>query len=301
MKKSLTIGIPVYNEGPNIKKLINSLFSQTISGFRIDSVIISSDGSNDDTVKQVKSIKNSKIIIIDNKNRHGIARGLNQIINKTNSDVLVTLDADITIRSPRFIQSLISPILSDQTDLTSSAIEAIFPDTMIAKMLHTSMEFKKILFSSLRKGMNIYTCHGLARGYSRNFYSKLKFPFSIGNDMFSYLECVSKGFKFQYIPETVAWYKLPSNFADHQLQSERFFASKEEMAKLFDQNFVEAEFRIPLSIYLQVASKVFPVVLLNPTKIFMYIITQIYLRLKPKSISAKKQAWDIAVSSKYYK
>jgi glycosyltransferase involved in cell wall biosynthesis len=89
--KTVTIGIPAYNEERNILLLINSILKQKMVGFKIAKLIVSSDGSSDKTVSLIKSMNNKMIKLYDNRDRKGVARGLNQIIENANTDILVLL------------------------------------------------------------------------------------------------------------------------------------------------------------------------------------------------------------------
>ena len=77
-KVSVTIGIPAYNEEANIGHLLKSLIKQKEEDFKIDKIIVSSDGSTDRTIEIVKSFKDSRIKLLDNKKRRGQASRQNQ-------------------------------------------------------------------------------------------------------------------------------------------------------------------------------------------------------------------------------
>lgn len=296
---SVTIGIPAYNEEANIGKLLGDILTQKSANFEIREIIISSDASIDKTVSVVKSFRDRRIVIIDNKGeRQGIARGLNQIISRAGSDILVVFDADIRLVGKKFLQSLVEPILERKADLISSQISEITPRNFLARTLLVSMRLKEVLFGVFKNSDNVYTCHGAARAFSKKFYENLKFPVSIGNDMYSYLMCVKKGFKYQYVSGAVILYKLPENFSDHQKQSLRFFVTEFEMEKVFGKEFVRSQVTIPFVTYVKASFLAIPVLLKNPFESVLYFLIQLYLRFRPKPESARKQAWNMVVSSK---
>ncbi len=297
--KTLTIGIPAYNEEANIAVLIAKILNQKERDFNIKKIIISSDGSTDKTVEAAKSLKSSVVDVLNNKERKGIARGLNQIIKGCNSDILVTLDADIDVSDPEFLYKLINPIIKSGADLTSSAIAATQPSTFYGKVIFVSTLLKNILFEIFKKGHNIYTCHGLARGYSHRLYKNLTFPTSVGNDMYSYLKCASENFDYRYAPTAVAWYKLPENYKDHKHQSTRFFNSFAKQKKFFDPQMVNKETKIPLRDYIAAFSKSGDVILKYPAESAAYLLLQIYMRFR-SLLSGSEDVWSIAVSTKNY-
>jgi len=116
---AITIGIPALNEEFNIGALLDSLLKQKQEGFCIKKIIISSDGSTDNTVSIVNSYKDRRVKVIDNKVRKGVAVRQNQLIDHANTDILVLLDADITVADPKFLKKLIAPIKAGKADLCS--------------------------------------------------------------------------------------------------------------------------------------------------------------------------------------
>ncbi len=296
-KHSLTIGIPVYNEEANIKKLITSVLSQKLTTFSLEEIIISSDGSTDKTVEAVKSIRNPRISLIVNQNRKGIARGINQIMSRASSKALVVLDADIHISDPETIERLARPIVTERVDLASPGIGELDPQSFFGRTLWVSMRLKEQLFAQLNHGENMYTCHGQARAFSRRFYSRLLIPVSIGNDMYCYLSCKKRGLTYRYVPESTVLYRLPETYADHKKQSLRFFVSADEQRKFFSPEFVKGYEHIPFSAYIAAFVKSVPVLVKYPLHSLFYFFVQLSLRTQSPS-TRRSQTWDVAVSSK---
>jgi len=296
-KIKVTIGIPVFNEEANIGILLGDLLKQDCGEFLINEIIVSSDGSSDRTLEAVRKIKSGRIRVIENKDRKGIARGLNQILREAKGDVLVTLDGDIRIKDRKFILRLIKPIMKSGADLTSSAIAEVKPVSQIAKTLFVSMKLKRILFDNLEKADNIYTCHGLARAYSRKFYINLHFPVSVGNDMYSYLACRAGGFKYVYARDAVAWYRLPETYKDHTKQSLRFFVSASEQSLYFGSKLIAQEIEIPTRVYMISVIKGLRTIVMHPSEVVMYFWIQLRLRRESKNHEAK-QIWETAETSK---
>ncbi len=296
-KIQLTIGISAYNEAGNIGSLISSILGQKDKTFNLKQIVIVSDGSTDATVRVVRSFKNPKIKVLINDKRKGLADGLNKILKSAKNTTLVTLDADTLIYDTFFIQKLITPIFKGGADLTSSAIYELKPRSYISKILFISMRLKDTLFKSMQNPDNIYSCHGLARAYSRDFITKLRFPTSVGNDMYSYLACKALGLKYKYVPRAIIYYKLPETFSDHKKQSTRFYNSENKIDKYFADSFVRKELNIGLSVYLKAAIKSLGILLKYPIHSLAYLLIQTYLKLTAPKVYTKEQ-WSIASSTK---
>lgn len=297
MKKyitSVTIGIPAFNEQENIGYLISELLSQKQTNFRLDQIIVSSDGSNDQTV-QIASTFGEKICVLENKKRQGVAIRQNQIFRKSNSDILVLLNADIAIKDRRFIEKLVKPIRQKRADLTSSKITELPPANFIEGVINQSMKIKKSVFEQYRSSNNIYTCHGPVRAFSKPFYKKITFKNSVGEDAYSYLYCIYYSFKYVFVKNTEVFYKLPGSFADHQKQSLRFFQGQKLMALEFGSDFVSQNYKTPIGLLLWATLKA---LLINPLQTFSYLVIVLFLKFKSNFIKNSLNTWDVSKSSK---
>lgn len=293
--KTITIGIPVYNEGKNIKNLISSLLNQKIDNLKLEKILIVSDGSTDETVNKIKKFKNNKIEIIDNPERMGIARGLNQITNLTMSDILVVLNGDISIKDKFFIQILVEPILENKVDLTSCRVVEKKTHGFFEKIISIGSKYRWSVYETYKNGNNVYTCRGVARGFSKRFYKSINFPQSVGEDMYSYFYSVKNGYKYCYIKNTYVYYNVPKNISDHKKQSIRYLSSLNSMEKIFGKKFITKNHPWPVSLFVvkgvefffknPVAAVMYPVVYFSTKLIFMF---------EPKV----SETWEVASTSK---
>lgn len=296
---TVTIGIPAFNEAGNIRSLLDNLFKQKAISYKLDKILISSDGSTDNTVSEIKSLtlKNTKVFA--NPNRQGIARGLNQIIKNTHTDVLVLLDADIILKDNYVIENLVNPIIRGEADLTSSDIQPLPPQNYIQKILYQSVRLKNIIFVNFSRGNNAFSCHGPIRALSANMYLNMEFPKFPGNDMYSFLYCQTKGLRFKYIPETCIYYHLPENLSDYLKQSRRFASMLRSQSREFDQHLITNAVKIPTSDVFVILPKLILEALKHP------ILTVSYLILLGSSWSVQRSGpeitdkWEIAVSTKH--
>ena len=260
----------------------------------MDKIIVASDGSTDETKRIVKYIKNPLISVIDGSERKGKSYRLNQIVNNTNSNVLVILDADILIQDKLFTEKLIKPIIESEADLTSAAIEELEPKTFIQKILKASMLLKKNIFENFKGGINIYTCHGRARAFSRKLFSSINFEDTIADDAFSYLFCKANNFKYFFVKDAKIFYKLPETLRDHEKQSTRFFKSANNLSYKFKQEELKSEYNLPHKLVfielLKFAVK-YPIILL-------YFPIVLQNKIKSAFVNFHSPKWEIAKSSK---
>mgnify|MGYP001000691775 FL=1 len=89
-KKHISVVIPLYNKASSIEKSIKAVLSQTFASFEI---IVVNDGSTDNSIEVVNSIKDERIRIINKKNG-GVSSARNRGILEANTEYIAFLDAD---------------------------------------------------------------------------------------------------------------------------------------------------------------------------------------------------------------
>ncbi len=294
-KPTISIGIPAYNEELNIGKLIKEILSQDQKNFSIDKIIIASDGSNDNTIEEAKKFNLSEIEIFENKERRGVAVRMNQIFKHCNSEILILLNADIAVPDKFFINKIIQPIIEDRADLVSADLMALKAETFIGKVLKTSFDFKKTIFQNYKKGLNLFTCYGAGRAFSKNLYRSITFTESVGEDAYSYLYCLKNGFKYANMKDAKIYIKLPDNLLDHKKQSLRFNDSKERFNEIFGKDFIRKEYHLPIGLILKKAITCF---FRRPLLMTFNVLVTLYMRILSLFSKKSSNVWDISISTK---
>src|SRR3990167_11331237 len=112
--KTLTIGIPAYNEEGNIGVLLKSLLEQKQQSFSIEKILVVCDGCTDGTVDEIKKVaKNNSIVSYRaNNKRTGKAVALNTIHKKFNTDYLLTIDADLCFQNKDALEEMVKTLES---------------------------------------------------------------------------------------------------------------------------------------------------------------------------------------------
>lgn len=105
----VTIAIPAYNEGRNVRKSLESLLASDYPLEKIHAIVVD-DGSADDTGKEVKKFirehPNFDLKLFVNKKNIGKAASLNCVLKTTNTVFMITMDADSSAH-PHAISELI--------------------------------------------------------------------------------------------------------------------------------------------------------------------------------------------------
>ena len=118
----LLIQIPCYNEENDILNTLNQL-PKKLDGVDIIEIVIVNDGSEDNTIKEVKKYNDLKTHIINLPIRKGLSNAFTTGINfclKQSADIIVNTDADNQYDSSN-IQDLINPIINGKSDIVIGA------------------------------------------------------------------------------------------------------------------------------------------------------------------------------------
>lgn len=295
-KLTVTIGIPAYNEGANIGRLLRSVLLQEQNNFILKKIIVISDGSIDNTVNQVKKIRSNKIFLINNKEMKGLNLTQNEILENATTDILVIFNGDTLPRGNYFLRDLIKPFYKNKRiGIVGARAKSINNSTFISRVLTNSNDMKESIAQKINNSNNVYLCHGQARAFSKVFYKNLKWPYDCPEDAYSYFMCLEKGFEFVYSKDTVINFSTSSNIGDHIKQSMRFSNGKKTLEKIFEMQIIKNSYCIPFSLsltYLSIFLFKKPVL----TTAYIAILLFIYFFVKNKDIDHSK--FEIAKSSK---
>lgn len=295
-KMTITVGISALNEGSNIKNLLNSIKKQHVENATLEKIILISDGSTDNTVKNALSTKIKILKVIDSKERLGKMKRENEILKYSSSDILVILDADVKPANNHFINELINPIILEKNvGLVGANIKSLPGNNLVQKSIAISNRFKQEIYTKINNGDNIYLCHGRARAFSKKYYKNLSWPQDFPEDAYSYLFCIKLGFKFAFAENAIVLYKSPSTINDHLKQSVRFKNGMQISSKEFSKKFVDSNYFISKKLFLTTLTKY---IIKYPFYMTCYIAIMIYLRLFKSRTTIDNNRWAISSSTK---
>ncbi len=89
-KELVTIVLPVYNGMPFLPEAIDSILAQTLKNFRL---LIIDDGSTDDSASYLKTVRDSRVVVIHEENQ-GLGATLNRAIELCETKYIARMDSD---------------------------------------------------------------------------------------------------------------------------------------------------------------------------------------------------------------
>ena len=112
MKKCLSVVIPCFNEEPRVLSCITRVLSEEV----VEEVIVVNDGSADSTGEVLRSIDDSRVLIIDHEINRGKGAALKTGLARVTSDFVIIQDADLE-QDPSDYPRLLSPLFNGFADV----------------------------------------------------------------------------------------------------------------------------------------------------------------------------------------
>ncbi|MBI3981073.1 glycosyltransferase family 2 protein [Candidatus Microgenomates bacterium] len=294
-KITISIGIPAYNEEKNIVNLLTLIRQQNSHQVELEKIIVVSDGSTDKTAILLRKIKDKKLLTIENKKRIGKAGVLNKIFKLAQSKLLLILDADVVIKDHNFLEKIVREYLRENFDLLGIRVLELPPHNFLQRMLKLSMDMKREMYEDLNNGDNVYSCHGRARAFFKQYYKSLVIKQSMNEDAFSYLWCKKKNLIYRYTKKAAVYYQLPATLSDHIKQSRRFFSSQSVEHKGLSLQFINKQYQIPGKKF---AAIMLQKMLTSPLLTFSYLVLVVTIRIYNGVWKFNLDKWQTSVSTK---
>lgn len=295
-KKTITVGIPAYNEARNIRPFLEGVLRQRFQEVVLLEILVYSDGSTDATVAEAQAVADRRIRVMSGTQRQGANSTQNALFREAQGDVIILLNADTLLHDATTLECLASAVVKDQRiGIAAAKVTSLPGYSWMEKIIVTSHDFKIKLFESIAKnGDNIYLCNGRARAFSREFAQKLRWPDQCPEDAYSYILCKSKDLIFRYVPEARIFFRSPNTWADHRKQSKRFAYGKVALRTYFSQKLLKKMYHLPRFQTLGIILRFF---LHHPIHMFFYFTILTCARLFTMGKNEQSR-WQISTSTK---
>lgn len=297
---NVSVGIAAYNAEDNISRLLSSILKQKQIDFKLEKIIIYSDSSTDKTASKVRRFNDSRLKLIETKQRSGFAYVLTSILKINKSPILVTLNDDVIINDNLFLNKLVYMFMKDKSlGLVSSNLKPLPSINFIQTAAASGFKAYNRMATSYHDGSNLFSCDGKSLVLSDKFIKKLEIPKNLskmGNvDAYIYLSCIAKGYTYKQSKKTLLMFKLPSTTKEFVKWQSRnmsnYYLLKKSFGKIVDQ-----EYKIPFFLF---SYTKFTEFLKNPLgSIYIYFLG-IYCSLYgSKNKNEFSPTWDLISTTK---
>lgn len=117
-----SIIICAYNVENYVRTAIESVLHQTYKNYEL---ILVNDGSTDETLKIIKSYKNTNIKVINNVKNMGLGASRNEAVKKARGEYILYLDADDTLYNEDTLKKINETINNQQLDICYFGVQYI--------------------------------------------------------------------------------------------------------------------------------------------------------------------------------
>ena len=296
---SVTIATIALNEEQNIQKFLRSVLEQKEEGFKINKILVISDGSTDKTVGLAKSFKSELIKVVSYEKRIGKSARLNELYQSLDTDLLLQCDSDIIYTHKYVVRDMLLPLLKNKdVAMCGGNPLPIKGSTYIENAINLTTKVYQEFRKKVRSGDNVFSADGRILSYKKELVKKIKVPNDmIANDMFTYFCCLTLGYKYRFVSTAVVYFRSPQDVRDHIRQNVRFRASPFRMEKYFSKELVKKETSIPKNLLYK--TQLFMFIKHPISTLYIYLIN-LYCKLKARMTEDQLTAkWAIADSTKH--
>lgn len=300
---TVTVAVCALNEQDNIKNFLDSIIAQKQDGYKIEKILVISDGSTDNTVKEIKKVKSKVLVLKDYKDRKGKSYRLNEIYTSIKTDFLVLSDADVIFGVPNTIKHLIQPLIDDtkkEVGLVGGEPYPMEPTTFIERAIKYTLDVYIPIRNELRGGDNVLSATGRIMALRKELANKIVTPAeTISNDGFAYFSCLTKGFKYKHAPKAIAYFRSPTDLNDQVKQNTRFMATQERLAMYFPKELIDKEYHIPA--HMLIKNMLLEFIKHPVESLFIFVVNR-YCELSAWILKTRINAiWDLVYTTKKLK
>lgn len=298
-KKTVTIGVSIYNESQNITYLLDSILKQKLVTCSLDKIIIISDGSTDDTINKIEPylLRYPKISIITDKIRKGKINRLQQIYKMNKSQFIIIFDGDIILGNPFVIENITQHFSDNKVAIVGGHLNPVKPTNFAEKVITAWYDYRESVLKDLNKGNNIHNLHGCAIAIRKDFAKKIIFPKGIISES-QYLYCytIKLNLSIVHDKKAIIYFRVSNSLREYFFKNRRAVNEKQKLKRLFG-SWIFDLYRI--SKYKKIKSFI-KMMIINPFFTFLALIFYLFTIIIPKknSIRAEKALWEIAKSTK---
>lgn len=223
---ALSVIVPVFNEEKTILKTLKSLKEVDYPKNKLN-VIVSNDGSTDDTVEIVNNfVKNNANFSLVSGVNSGKGFAVNKALNKINSDFFIVVDADSRIKSDAF-KKAVRYFTDEKVGAVISRVVVDKPKNLLQRMQF----FEYIISNMLRKIMHNFgtlaITHGAFSVYRTSLIKSLggfdPDRNNITEDLEIALRLKENFYKVVMAPDAVGYTIAPPNFFNLWRQRIRWY------------------------------------------------------------------------------
>lgn len=233
---TVTIVVPMFNEGAGIRRTIASLLEQRYPTAKLEVVVVD-DCSTDDSYQQalLEAARSSRVRVIRNPVNMGKRRSINHAVRNSTAEIIVSVDSDVEVNDTavaELVRRFVSPRIAavgGRVDIRNKNVNWLTRMQTIKYFF--GYEYMKTLERSFRSVMCLSGC---LTAYRRTVLMELEpiletravcgVPIKYGEDRFLTRQIVKAGYQTTMTLDAVCRTEAPttlSNYFSQQLRWRR--------------------------------------------------------------------------------
>lgn len=236
-KTTVAVIIPFRNEAANLPQLIMCLSQQLYPTSLVKFVLVN-DHSDDDSFEQTKRLieEKSQFILLELEERHGKKAAIRKGISSSQSELIITIDADIIVEK-KWLQNIVSSYQQKKNDMTVLPVMLSPTKSFFHKLQQADFFNLGGLTGASAKMSNALMCNGANLCYTRKAFEELSDKIDYdeipsGDDMFLLLAMKKNNKRIgYYFNSNVIARTTPSNSLKAFISQRIRWASKAKFMK----------------------------------------------------------------------
>lgn len=245
LSTQVTVGICAFNEGKNIRHLLENILNEQELSFDSEVLVVCS-GCKDNTVDiaQNYAMRDLRVKVAVEEERKGKASAINNILSKAKGDVLIFVSADTLPQKGCFSRLTAKLQTPDVGIVCGNPMPINSPKLLVGKLVQLLWRFHGYVFAQLNEA-------GLARHATEIFCIRKgivqKIPDEVVNDdAFIAVIAKKKGWLIKYEPQSRVSICGPTTFDEYFQQRRRIMYGHYQVKKLTGESPQHLMYLMPL-------------------------------------------------------
>ncbi|HEY2736462.1 MAG TPA: glycosyltransferase, partial [Polyangiales bacterium] len=231
---TVTVVVPMFNEGSSIADTIQSLVSLDYPQHKLEVIVVddcSTDGSYAYACKAAQDLPNVRVI----KNPHnmGKRRGINHAVRESTAEIILSVDSDVIV-FPTALRELVARFTTPQIAAVGGRIHVSNPnENWLTKLQTIKYYFGQEHLKNLERGLDSVMClSGCLTAYRRHVLVQLEpilenrnllgVQIKYGEDRYLTHQIVKAGYKTRMTMEAMCFTKAPTTLRGYFNQQLRW-------------------------------------------------------------------------------
>jgi cellulose synthase/poly-beta-1,6-N-acetylglucosamine synthase-like glycosyltransferase len=232
---TVTVVIPLYNEGQGIFATILSLLEQDYPAHKLDVVVVD-DCSTDDShawAKLAERESPDRVRVLRNPQNMGKRRGINNAVRHATSEIIVSVDSDVVVEKSA-VRRLVTRFTRPQIAAVGGRVSVSNPnENWLTRMQTIKYYFGYEYLKNLERVFSSVMClSGCLTAYRRSVLVELEpiledrnvlgVPIKYGEDRFLTRQIVKAGYETTLTLDAVCWTVVPPTMTKYLAQQLRW-------------------------------------------------------------------------------